>query len=424
MKKIFAIMMLALCAALFSASAVFAGGEIDILVNKLVEKGVLTPLEAQIVLDETKVEVAQSIAKQEFLTLPSWVQKLKLKGDLRLRYQYERRAKEIQSRSRGRVRYRLSLGAQINERLKVAAGLASGGDDGRSTNQSFEDAFDTPDIRLDFAYVEWKPDTWISLVGGKFGRKAYLWNPTDVFWDGDINPEGGSIHMENKLTANTDWFLNTGVWVLEELNSGNTAINEAGTEDHVDPFLNYVQGGLKWKEGDFDATVASIYYGFHGVQGIDFQGSRDTNTKFGTTYLRHDYDAFGFSGEVGVKKPFDLPFKRAAIFGDYVKNVDPEDQNTGWAIGAKVGDKKVSKKGQWQAKYQYAWVERDAFLDIFPDSDRKGGDTNVKGHEGILQYGLNDNVILGFDYYYSDRIKNAGDTTSEHLIQSDIVFKF
>ena len=55
-------------------------GEIDILVDKLVEKGILTPVEAQIVLDETKQEVANEIAQGKSYAVPSWVQKMKFKG--------------------------------------------------------------------------------------------------------------------------------------------------------------------------------------------------------------------------------------------------------------------------------------------------------------------------------------------------------
>jgi hypothetical protein len=322
----------------------------------------------------------------------------------------------------------LGLESDVTDTVKVGAGLASGSDDPRSTNQTLDNTFDTPDIRLDYAFAQWKPEDGMSFIGGKFGRKDYLWAPTDLLWDGDINPEGASMHFDRSLNDSVDGFLNSGVWVLEEIESGNiAAITEDSSEDHVDPFLTYVQGGLKWKGGDLDVIAAAIYYGFHGVQGVDFPHSKDTNTKFGGSpgFLMHDYDSYGFSGEAGVKKPLGLEkVERLAVFGDYIRNVDPSEQNMGWATGFKFGNKKVGKKGQWQGKYIYAWLEKDAFPDVFPDSDRLGGATNVKGHEAIFEYGLKDNIILGLDYYYSDNIKNATGRTDEHLVQSDVVFKF
>ena len=62
-------------------------GEIDLLLQKLVEKGVLTGAEAQQVKTETQEQVKKEIAQGKFSSLPAWVMNTKLKGDVRLRYQ-------------------------------------------------------------------------------------------------------------------------------------------------------------------------------------------------------------------------------------------------------------------------------------------------------------------------------------------------
>ncbi len=428
MKRVLFLSSLIISIIVGSASLSLAGGEIDVLVNKLVEKGILTPLEAQVILDETKVEVSKSISEQDHSTLPSWIQKIKLSGDFRLRHQYERKANELQSRNRGRIRYRLGIDAKIFNNLKVGAGLASGGDDPRSTNQTFDDSFDTGDIRLDYAYAEYMPTRWSSVIGGKFKRKDYLWAPTDLLWDGDINPEGGSLALFNTFDfePELDWFINSGIWVVEELNSDNdSVIQESGLEDDVDPFMTYVQGGLKWADENLDVKAAAIYYGFNGFQGVDFPWSKDTNTKFGGSpgFLVYDYDSYGFSAEFGMKEPLNITFfERVAVFGDYINNVDPEADHAGWAAGLKFGNKKIKEPGQWQCKYTYSWLQKDAWPDIFPDSDRYGGSTDVKGHEAAFSYGLMNNVTLGFDYYNTDKI--VGTSQKEHLAQTDILIKF
>ena len=108
----------------------------------------------------------------------------------------------------------------------------------------------------------------------------------------------------------------------------------------------------------------------------------------------------------------------------YIKNTyDIDDgEDTGWATGVKFGHKKAKKPGQWQGKYQYVHLERDAFPDAYPDSDRYSGKTDVKGHEVAFKYAWMKNVTLGLDYYYNDRIKAT--ENKEHLVQFDTVVKF
>ncbi len=405
-------------------SASFAG-EIDVLLETLVQKDIITPFEAQIIKDETKQQVAEEISQGTHPTLPSWVQKMKLKGDLRVRYQYERDASDTDAKERGRVRYRLGLMTKAGD-VDVGAGIASGGGDPRSTNQTFSNTFETGDLRLDYAYVNYVPPYAkdVELVAGKFERKKYLWAPTDMLWDGDINPTGGSLHAQGKilnnsgmaLIDNTDYIFNTGVWVMDE-NSHS---------DKGAPFLYYTQAGLEYKEEKMDAKLAATYYAFDNVQNRTLDYSAETNTG-ATTALEYDYDSFGYSAEFGVREAFGgLPLQiddRIAFFADYIVNIDRNiEQRHGWAFGMKLGHQKVKKQGTWQLKYQFVNLQRDAFLDTFPDSDRRSGETDVISHEVILNYALKKNIIFGIDYYQNDRIKRSEDL--DHLLQVDLVVKF
>jgi len=281
--------------------------EVDILVDKLVEKGLLTDLEGDMILAETRREArrqdAYSAASSSSASsaLPKWVQKMKLKGDFRLRFQYERKDEDKECRTRGRIRYRLGIETDIVEQVKVGFGLASGSrNDPRSTNHTMENAFSSSDIGIDYAYVQYKPMDGIKMVGGKFKRKPYLWAPTDLLWDGDINPEGASFAMEHEITDDIKGFVNTGVWILDH----------EGKTDKTDPFMNYVQGGVKAEAGMFDMKLAGTYYMFNGVQGAQInQDAGDiTNTVLpGTDNLKYDYDSVSGGLEFGFKNPFDLP---------------------------------------------------------------------------------------------------------------------
>ena len=79
-------------------------------------------------------------------------------------------------------------------------------------------------------------------------------------------------------------------------------------------------------------------------------------------------------------------------------------------------------KGQWQIGYCFKRLERDAWLDIFPDSDQYGGETSAKVHNVVLKYGLEKNVDLGIKYFYAEKIH--GNNEPENLLQVDLQFNF
>ena len=98
-------------------------GETDLLVQKLVDKGILTATEAQILMDETKQDVAKQNAKGTNDAIPSWVQTIKIKGDTRVRFE----GIKDKSASSGaaskyltheRLRVRLGLEAKVNDKMK------------------------------------------------------------------------------------------------------------------------------------------------------------------------------------------------------------------------------------------------------------------------------------------------------------------
>jgi len=388
-------------------------GEIDILVEKLVEKGILSPGEARAILIETKEEVRKDLAKGKLETLPKWVQNTKIKGDLRLRYQWEDQ-KDAPDRHRGRYRFRLGLETKVNETVKVEAGLATGGDDARSTNQTMCDGFSTPDIRLDYAYAEWIATSWLILKAGKIKSiKKLIFRPSDLLWDSDINPEGISFLLSKKM-KNCNLFMNTGFWILDEEKKGSD-----------DPYMWVIQPGIKYKFGkNTHLKLAIAGYIFDNVKGATLTNGKDTSGKYNTLeggVLKYNYNSIAPSIEIGFKESFGGFIPYLAIFGDYVHNPDPSEENNGYLLGIKFGDKKVKEQGQWQAKYMYRYLGKDAWLDIFPDSDAYSGHTDTKGHEVVFTYGLGKNVTLGIDYYYMERIKGTG---KKHLLQVDWKIKF
>lgn len=413
-------MMLAL---LWQAPAM--AGEVDILVDKLVEKGVLSKQDASVILRETKAEAEKerketiAATKEALMTgedapfmlasaIPSFITNSTFKGDVRLRYQYSDRDNGKQNRNRGRFRFRFGVETKVNDKVNLGFGLASGSDDPRSTNQTMGDSFSTKDIRLDLAYVTYTPFDWLTLTGGKF--KNPIWLPNKWLWDGDINPEGVSICMAQKVQG-IELFMNSGFWILDEKSSSTR-----------DPAMVVVQPGFKaglGKNAYFKGAFG--YYNFINVQDSDLDFSPDTNSRNPDNTYEYDPDAFVISGELGTNTGVDFaPF--AALFGDYVKAFDTSGEDKGYMFGVKLGHEKVKKPAQWQFKVYYQRLEQDAWLDILPDSDAYDGETNHKAFVSKLEVGLMKNVSLGGAWYRAERIEGSDD--EEDVVQVDLVFKF
>jgi polyhydroxyalkanoate synthesis regulator phasin len=416
MKKLLTIFAVAVIAALCIGVSSSYAGEIDMLLQKLVEKGVLTAGEAQQVGTETKEQVKAEIAEGKFSSLPAWVQNTKLKGDLRVRYQSERKktSSSVQGdKERGRIRMRLGVESKVNAVTKAHIGIATGSStDNRSTNQTFDDSFEKKSIWLDYAYIEYMASPWATVMAGRM--KNPIWQTGDMLWDTDINPEGGAVTLTRTIKPEVfDLFLTSGFFVLED--------SEDATADST---MVAVQPGFSWKiTPKTKLKLAGTLYEFNSVQGnSQLSDSQSTNTLIGPSHYKYDYDSLAASSELSFLEPMlinkYIPY--LAVFGDFVNNPDPEEQ--GWLVGVKFGKEKVSDWKDWQFKYQRRRVDTDAWLDSFPDSDVLSGATRVHSDEYILSFGLNKNATLDFDLYNSD--VNNGTKAPQRLYQVDLNFKF
>ena len=415
--------------------------EIDILLNKLVEKGVLTDDEARQIRVETKDTVKKEISQAKSEALPQWIQTMKLKGDFRLRYQMDRTDQPNETfnyRHRGRFRFRLGIESRINNKVSVGAGLATGTttagqrDAARSTNQTFQDAFSKKPITLDYAYAQYSPTTWLTITGGKF--KNPLWEPTNLLWDTDINPEGGAFQFNKRVfTDKLEMFANTGVFVIDE-----------GSNDSRDPMMYVVQTGAKYNLLDnVSLKGAFSYYNFSNVKHryID-GGSYDSNAPapnqiaYGNSRenaganarLRYGYTTLTPALELTVKNPLEplgvkfFKVQQVTFFGEYVQNPLVARDNTGYIGGLKFGSNKIEDFGNWQFLYDFAMLGRDSIPDFLPDLDRYEGSTGIRSHNASFQFGLGKNTYMQTTYYQSWRETHP--RVREHLVQVDWNMKF
>ena len=156
-----------------SIPSLYADETSEIILRLLVKKGIISQVE----IDEIKQEgaktepvvpqgVEERIAKLE-KDVPKWIKDFKLKGDLRLRNDMEN-SDPGSDNNRQRIRFRLGATAEVNDKVDIGFGLATGGSSATSTNQDLTGSFTTKDFDLDYAYAKYKPADWAYLIGGKF----------------------------------------------------------------------------------------------------------------------------------------------------------------------------------------------------------------------------------------------------------------
>jgi len=298
-----------------------------------------------------------------------------------------------------------------SDNFKVGVGLATGSSNPRSTNVTLDSSFESKDIKLDYAYAEYFGIIkGLSVWGGKYkGIKKAIWRPSDLLWDSDLRPEGVGIKFNHRFRPyGFSMFTNTGLWILDEESS------------EADVLMFYIQPGVRWDvTKGINLKVAVAYYDSGSIKGQILKHSSGTNT-LTNNGLKYDSNAWASSLELEFKNLTKfVPY--IALFGEYVTNPEVDDEEQGHLVGLKFGDEKIKELGRWQFKYMYRKLEKDAWLDVFPDSDAYGGRTGVKGHEVEFKCGLAKHLILGMDYYHMEQINSDEE---EDLFQVDLVWEF
>jgi hypothetical protein len=446
----------------FTTHAAFASSEMDILLKKLQEKGILTATEAADIAKETKAAAAQAQAaaptqggeqkKAEAVPaksaeLPEWIKNTKLKGDLRLRYEAADREEDSRgTKGRGRFRLRAGVDTTITDTISAGFGLATGTGDERSANQTFSNIFTRKSIWADYAYAKWTPAKWFSATGGKFTNP--IWQPSDMLISTDVNPEGGALQFTTQAAPNIGLSFTGGVFILDDRN---TTLATTTNPSRPDALLYAFQPGIKVNfTKDMFFRFAPVYYAFGNIKGEAVLGSAaqagtgtpsavSVNRVISATNgrYRYDYSVINWGGEFGWNKPFgmsSIPY--LGIMGGYAHNPDPSQDNTAYLAGMMVGYTDVKKFGDWSVEYTFRRLERDAWLDLLPDTSFYSGNTNVMGHRVKVLFGLAKNTTLGFNFYDTWKVRSFANNFSltpastrkfsaeEYLFQGDLIVKW
>ena len=428
----------------------------------LQERGAATPADK---IDEHALGQVKDLGG--YVELSKHIEKLKFKGDLRLRYERQERSQhrdvpdfdddgrdlvkgdniEIDpgtgegmiapkknddgdvvgyktenkssddEETRDRFRARVRLGAEwltADEGWKVAAGLATGGAEATSTNDTFsdKDVFETGDIRLDYAYAQHmlfdEEGTAITLT---LGQRKNPWTSSFMLWDSDVRPVGITASGEMDLV-----FATIGAYDVSHVE-----------REEADALLYAGQLGTKLPLGEnAKLTLAAAYYYFNEATtsnlneksglpapGISPLVDDDYQFEIGDIYgelsLKLDDVMLKLYGQywrnLGAENvqyvnnlgvTVDAGTHNGDIIQDFDDPIDPEDNDVGWVLGLE-GTAHGFKIG-----YAYGHVEADSVYRETKDSDFGDtaglADTDVEGHKLYGSYRLTEHLSLGLTY--------------------------
>lgn len=361
-----------------------------------------------------------------------WAQRITLKGDLRYRHEEIFDDAKVADgslatadRYRDRLRVRAGLDARPTDTMLVSVQLATAeggsdprvGGDFRSSNQTLDGSNSRKNLYLDQAYFDWKFSSWGNLMGGKM-RAPYVRIGQEQFIDGDINPEGLALQFNRGM-----WFGSVyGTWVDE--------VSGAESTVTADTFLNGVQVGARLPIGSSTLMLAAHYYdlvGGQGRRGIFWNCTTTSNAcsngnsttgAAGAGVLKYDFNVLQLATQWNTTyagRPFQA-------WGQYSKNLDPDDLNTAWAAGVLYGA--AANYRTWEVGAMYQVVEADALFGQLVDSDFGAGNTDNRGFLLRAGYAPVRNWVLNATYFINDRNVDVGTKSTYDRLQLDMNLRF
>jgi hypothetical protein len=321
-----------------------------------------------------------------------------------------------------RIRARLAITAKVNDEVEVGFGLATGNTTNPvSTNATLGDSLNKKNFLLDTAYMKWNPSANLTLWGGRF---ANPWFGSDLVWDQDINFDGVAFSYKPKFSSTLSMFLTGGAFPIQEV--------ELSSHDK---WLFGGQLGLQYRNDSWlTATLAAAIYDFEHVTGQANDPSRPgVNDYTAPLFQQKGNTLFDIDPSTTIKTAYAAEFRelnigaslnlgfwdplRVVLMGDYVNNIgydkasvnaltghDVKKETEGYQCGLTVGYPSTRERGQWKLLANYKYLESDAVMDAFADSDFHLGGTNAKGWTAGGDLGIGKNTWLSTRWITTNEI--------------------
>jgi hypothetical protein len=359
-----------------------------------------------------------------------------------------------EDRGRLRARLRLDLNASITPSLTARLGFATGNmNDPISMNSTLANYGRRLSFAVQNAAIEWAPRNERATRGFdlRAGRFDNPFLSTTILWDEDLSFEGlaGTVAFDVFRRRSGDGVqpgvsFTLGAFPLEEV--------ELASDDK---WLYGSQLGLEVPIGERSRfRLGGAYYEFRNIVGLrnaidsrlndytapallgrgntlyDIRNDLDPDTNLFA--LAAEYEIADLTAELELNV---FGENQLRITADYVENRGfdaeavaaligrPIDARTkGRQVELSVGRPSVQDAGEWRVFAAYRYLERDAVVDAFTDSDFGLGGTDTEGYIVGFDLGLTRNAWVTTKVLSSNEID--GPPLSIDVLQLDLNTRF
>ncbi len=338
-----------------------------------------------------------------------------------------------EDRARFRGRARLGVDSDITDSITAGIRIVTGNTNDLVSETQTLDGTSPYAFGLDELFIRWDERNaqrfpWLSVVGGRFVNPYDT--PTDLIFHKDLTFEGlavtGRFGFGDGGADQSHAFVTFGAHPLQEI--------ALSTQD------KWLVGGqigtnLRFGEGQ-RVRLSAAFFDYLNVTGrlnpanepglynytapvFERQGNtyfNIANSPNNTSYL------FALASKyrlANLNATYQLPVGRyvLGITADAVRNLGYNaayvEGNTGYYVAPRIngyqgdvsfGDPTVLVRGAWRATLGYRYLQRDAVIDAYTDSDFHFGGTDATGYYLVGDYGLATRLWLRLRYLSANAI--------------------
>ena len=444
--------------------------EIDALKDELKQQRAIGGATSKQVEQATETAAAATAeATKKTATLPDWLNRTTVFGDVRFRHegfyhQPHLQGQDVTARNRERVRARLGVRVAFSDEISATIRGASGNpNDPISHNETLTGNFTRKNFNLDWGFLTFTPGRSFgirpgaaSITAGKF--PLTMFRTDELVLDEDVAPEGlnETFQLLDKPYGALDQVkLHAFQWTFAEVANREDGWVFGG---QVNPSLHFgnvqLEAGLAqywWLNADLIAQALSRNTTAFTAAGAPVANSNFNSTLVNTNLLvrktiqppqlrpgatpaaftaitgyQSGFNESNFT--LGVTVPNAVLARPLRFWADYVYNWDAAtDDARGWQSGLRLGQTKV--KGDWSLYGFYQQLEQEAVISAFTSSEFGTQGTNVEGPGIGLDYQLLNPLTLSAKSWFTNfinRPSGAARSTNPTMtrIQLDALVKF
>jgi len=313
--------------------------------------------------------------------------------------------------------------------------FASGTGSQVSANQTESGDFNQKALWIDEAYIAWKAQEHIKLMGGRMANPFWQLYASDCMWDPDLKPEGYAEKADLPVGERLGLFFNAAQLPTTDVSSG------VGSDKNVWIFGHQIGAKTTLFE-ETKLTMAIADYAFLN----ETTNPMGPNAAAGTSTIGNSITAAGL-----LTTPFNiLEFTNELAFhagpiplslqGEFVTNTQynrlagtaaQRGGRNGYQTGFIAG--KAAAKNTWEGAYFYKYLGQNATVANLADDDLGNGGTNRAGHIFWVAYAPRDYVQVKLKYYITrvlDQTLTSGGATftgfngDTNRLMLDVMLKF